>query len=454
MREKFVILKGQIVDNRYLVTSICSEAGGMGSILHVVDQTEISGHPKVLKYCKDTSSASLQRFQREVRLMHSFSGSDKVVTVHHFNVEHEPPYFVMDFYQQGDLFNLASQIQSDIACQEWIFLSMLDCIATLHANDVFHRDIKPQNFLFNGEKLVVSDFGLSTQVDSLTQFTKTTEYGGTLSYLPPEFINGGFKNADALGDIFMLGKSFYTLLTGLDPILLQLEHPNIPRQIRPIIDRCCRPLKDQRYPSIDALRVSLRHAYDAINGRETGRPTAYSLWSTLDAHYSSTHSFSDSIVKQFIDELQSLDLEDAKQIGFKLSHEFFEYCANELLEDYLAALLKSYRVMVDSGDYSWSYAETIARNMKVIFYNIHAGLVNRTEALRIAIIGAVNMNRFAAMDTCMAMVTSIDDEELAAHVHDLIIEFADTFIASTDQDECKSIAIRNVLYEVNPPAER
>lgn len=425
----------------------------MGSILHVLDQMDSAGKPKVLKYCKDTSPASLRRFQREVRLMHSFSGSDHVMTVLHFNLEHEPPYFVMDFYEQGDLFNLAGQIQSDIACQEWVFLAMLDCIEALHKNGVFHRDIKPQNFLFNGEKLVVSDFGLSTQVDSLTQFTRTIDYGGTLSYLPPEFLNGGFKYADALGDIFMLGKSFYTLLTGMDPILLHLEHEQIPRQLRPIIDRCCRPLKGQRYQSIEALRVSLKHAYDAINGRETGRPTAFGLWSAIEAHYSSTNSFSDAAVIQFIDELQTLDDEDAKQIGFKLSYEIFRFAAEQLPEDYLATLLKGYRVMVDSGDYGWAYAETIAKNMEAVFYSSHAGFANRTEALRIAIIGAVNMNRFAAMDTCMAMVISVDDDELAAHVHDLIIEYADTFIASTDKDKCKSIAIRNVLYEVNPPEE-
>ena len=446
-----MISKGQVVDGRFLVTDICSEAGGMGSILHVVDQNDLAGKPKVLKYCKESSLASLQRFQREVRLMYSFSGSDHVVAVHHFNVEHEPPYFVMDYYPQGDLFNLAGQIQSDVACQEWSFLAMLECIEALHNKGVFHRDIKPQNFLFNGEKLVVSDFGLSTQVDSLTQFTRTTDYGGTLSYMPPEFVNGGFKHADALGDIFMLGKSFYTLLTGMDPILLHLENSLIPRQLRPIIDRCCRPLKDQRYQSIEALRVSLRHAYDAINGRETGRPTAFGLWTTIEAQYSSTNSFSDASVKQFIDELQTLDEEDAKQIGFKLSSELFDFVANSLTEDYLAALLKGYRVMVDSGDYSWSFAEKIARNMEAIFYSSHPSLANRTEALRIAIIGAVNMNRYAAMNKCMAMVTSIDDDELAAHVHDLILEYADTFIVGTDQAQCKSISIRNALYKLNPP---
>jgi len=89
--------------------------------------------------------------------------------------------------------------------------------------------------------------------------------------------------------------------------------------------------------------------------------------------------------------------------------------------------------------------------MQVVFFSLNAGLVNRSEALRIAMIGAINMNRFSAMNSCMTMVTSINDDELAAHVHDLIVEYAYTFIAGTDQAKCKSIAIRNVPYKVNPP---
>ena len=61
------------------------------------------------------------------------------------------------------------------------------------------------------------------------------------------------------------------------------------------------------------------------------------------------------------------------------------------------------------------------------------------------------MNRFAAMDACQAMVISVDDDELAQYVHDLIIEYRDTFIADTDQNACRSIAIRNALFSVKPP---
>jgi eukaryotic-like serine/threonine-protein kinase len=422
----------------------------MGSILHVVDLLDGAGKPKVLKYCKDSSPVALQRFQREVRLMYDLRGSEHVMTIHHFNLSHMPPYFVMDFYEHGDLFNLASQIQSDVAAQEWVFLAMLDCVDALHTKGVFHRDIKPQNFLFDGTKLVISDLGLSAEIDSFTRFTRSSEAWGTLGYLPPEFMSGGFKNPDALGDVFMLGKSFYALLTGLEPLILQLDHPQIPRQLRPIIDRCCRPLKEQRYHSVDELRSSLRHAYDAINGRVIGPPSAFGLLTAITTRFSTRGDFTEDEVKQLIDELQSLDEEDAKQICFKIPGELFPFIAQQLPHEYHASFLKGYRVMVDTGDYGWSYAETIAKNMEAFFYNTEVSPANRTEALRIAIIGAYNMNRYAAMDTCQAMVMSIDEDELGQYVRDLIIEFRDTFIADTDQNACRSIAIRNALFSVKP----
>lgn len=444
-----MIVPGDVVEGRFQVVDICSSTGGMGSILHVVDLLDRTGRPKVLKYCKDKSPTALQRFQREVRLMYDFRGSEHVITIHHFNLDCIPPYFVMDFYEHGDLFSLSSQIQSNIATQEWVFLAMLDCVDALHTRGVFHRDIKPQNFLFDGTKLVISDFGLSAEIESFTRFTRSSEAWGTPGYLPPEFTSrNGFKNPDALGDIFMLGKSFYALLTSLEPIDLQLEHPQIPRQLRPIIDKCCRPLKEQRYRSVNELRSSLCHAYDAINGRVIGLPSAFGLLSTIITSFTMNGDFNKEEVQQLINDLQSLDEEDAKQICFKIPHELLAFIARQLSHEYHALFLKSYSAMADTGDYGWSYAETIANNMKLFFYNTQVSPANRTEVLRIAIIGAINMNRFAAMDTCQAMVMSIDEDELGQYVHDLIIDFGDTFIASTDQKSCRSIAIRNALFSI------
>jgi hypothetical protein len=448
-----VIPEGQLVDNKFEVLGVCSTAGGMGALLHVRDLHDPTGPRKVLKFCKDTSPEMLTRFRREVRLMFDLRGNPHVMPIHHFNVDHAPPYFVMDYFERGDLFNLANEIQSDFRAQEWAFMAMLDCVEALHARDIFHRDIKPQNFLFDGQRLVISDLGLSAEIESMTRFTRSADAWGTAAYLPPEFhMPGGFKNADATSDVFMLGKSLYALLTGIAfPMYMQPDHPQIPKQLRPIIERCCRMEKERRYASVAELRDSLRNAYDSIQGRVDGPPSAAGLLTSIATRLSTSGDFSAEQVHQFIGELQGLEESTTKEICFGIPAELCRFIAQQMSAADHAPFLKAYRVMVDTGDYGWSFAETIADNMKYFFYASEVSPVNKVEALRIAAIGAYNMHRFAAMETCMAMVKSVNDDELAQYVRDLIVEFKDIFLADTDPNACRSIAIRNALVTVRPP---
>ena len=284
----------------------------------------------------------------------------------------------------------------------------------------------------------------------MTRFTRSTEAWGTAAYLPPEFLmSGGFKNADATSDVFMLGKSLYALLTGVEfPIYMQQDHPQVPKQLRPIIEKCCSQVREQRYGSIAQLRASIRHAYDAIHGRVVGALSAANLLTVITTRLGRTGDFSVEEAHQFIEELRGLDESSTKEACFNIPQDLFRFIAQQLPQADHLVFLKAYRMMVDAGDYGWSFAETIANNMARFFYREEVSPLCRNEALRIAIIGAYNMNRFAAMETCMAMVKSIDDDELAQYVCDLIVELRDTFIADTDPSGCRSLAIRNALVSM------
>ena len=88
------------------------------------------------------------------------------------------------------------------------------CLATalayLHANQIKHRDIKPQNILVHRASVLLTDFGLSHE-------TLDTTYGGTrpgtIRYQSPEV--AAFEKRNATADVWSLGCVFLEILTAL-----------------------------------------------------------------------------------------------------------------------------------------------------------------------------------------------------------------------------------------------
>ena len=289
-----------IIDERYIVRGICSEVGGMGSLLFVNRKSKPTEPQLVLKYCKQAGEEVLARFRREVRLMKQFKGNSRVVQILHSNLEHDPPYFVMQHFSDGDLTKIAPAIHSDLVAQEITFNQMIDCVAELHAQNVFHRDIKPQNFLLDKGEIAVSDLGLSTQFDSSTMLTRSSMHWGTPGFLPPEFASaGGFKNADASGDVFMLGKTFYFLLCGRDPTYLLPDE--IPGPLFAVIERCCALTKTSRYQDLASLRQSLTAAYDVLLGRAVGSALAARTLRSIMDRLTASSQYQPPEVKKFVD---------------------------------------------------------------------------------------------------------------------------------------------------------
>lgn len=106
--------------------------------------------------------------------------------------------------------------------------------------------------------------------------------------------------------------------------------------------------------------------------------------------------------------------------------------------------------MVESGQYGWAFAESIANNMKIIFKSEDVPAKVRSKALEIAIDGAYRMNRFAAMDTCTSMITSVTDDSLGVHVANVIQENQHSFVTEVEPSQCKCESIRSMLRSLNP----
>jgi len=123
--------------------------------------------------------------------------------------------------------------------------------------------------------------------------------------------------------------------------------------------------------------------------------------------------------------------------------------SQEPLANKLNTFLSIYVIYVDGRSYSWGHAETIASRMNWIFKTVTVPPETRALALDLAIRAAYYMNRFAAMDTCRAMVKAISDHRLALNVVPVILKEEASFLADIEPSACSDEAIRNAIRTLN-----
>ncbi|QJW96868.1 serine/threonine-protein kinase [Frigoriglobus tundricola] len=199
---------GSVV-GKYRLTRLIGR-GGMSSVYEADDP--VIGRPVAVKLL--TGRADAAKITEEARLAGRLAHPN-IVTVYDAGSDGGVWYMAMerlavsasDRLKQGGPFDppTATRIAADV-CRG---------LATAHAAGLVHRDIKPANVLLTGATgtLVakLSDFGLARETDGGGAF----EIAGTPAYMPPEVLAG--HPAGPSGDIYSLGATYYTLLTGRPP---------------------------------------------------------------------------------------------------------------------------------------------------------------------------------------------------------------------------------------------
>jgi len=126
-------------------------------------------------------------------------------------------YYVMPYLAGGSLRLLLSQpVPLEAATR--ILGEVASALDHAHARGVIHRDVKPENILFNHGVAVVSDFGIARAMSRAgdTQATRTGLPVGTLGYMSPEQALGT-DDLDARTDVYSLASIAYEMLVGETP---------------------------------------------------------------------------------------------------------------------------------------------------------------------------------------------------------------------------------------------
>jgi tRNA A-37 threonylcarbamoyl transferase component Bud32 len=134
------------------------------------------------------------------------------------------PYFVMQFVDGPTLGMgaLRGRQLTEVRVRR-LLADIAEGLAAAHRRKVYHRDIKPNNIVLDGEtgRAMVLDFGISAAYSSRRQshgnrrLTDEGMYLGTPTYMSPEQGNG--EDVTGKSDVYSLGVLAFELLVGHPP---------------------------------------------------------------------------------------------------------------------------------------------------------------------------------------------------------------------------------------------
>lgn len=218
---------------------------------------------------------TVKRFLREAASMGRL-GHPNVVDVYEVGSRKGVHYFAMKYVEGPSLDRVRKAGPLAIEDVVGIGIDVASALAHAHSRGVLHRDVKPGNLLRDGERVLLTDFGLARHTDSEDgSVTESGDLVGTPLYMAPEQISNDFGDIDARTDIWGLGVTLYELACDEPPFqgtsasailhsILQREptrarkrRPSMPRDLEAVLHRCLEKNPAQRYSSAAELRDDL-----------------------------------------------------------------------------------------------------------------------------------------------------------------------------------------------------
>lgn len=277
-------LIGQQVGKYKIIAAL--GCGGMGVVYRAYDETiEREVAIKILPAELAANPTALERFLSEAKAAGKLSHPN-TVTIHEIARHGEHYMIVMELVGGGSL---------DDELKRTRVLSVLEAsrvmaeackgLAAAHAAGLVHRDIKPANLLRTSEGSVkIADFGLAKAAAAGgRQVTQAGQVVGTPYFMSPEQCES--RPVDYRSDIYSLGATYYSLLTGANPyadasstVQIMYSHchadvpdpqridASIPAACGAIVARAMAKSPDDRYQSAGEMLADLNAVIATLSG--------------------------------------------------------------------------------------------------------------------------------------------------------------------------------------------
>jgi hypothetical protein len=189
-------------------------AGGNGEVWRAEREVGQQAAIKLLK-TKDASSERFKRFVAEIAVLRRLGDRSGILPIIDAMIPAAPsrqvPAWLVTPLAAGIREALGSRPSLNVVVAA--VADIATTLAGLHAEAVFHRDVKPDNLFCLDGRWVIGDFGLVSYPDKAA-ITLDGRKLGPANFLPPELVSQPSKAAGGPADVYMLAKTLWVLSVG------------------------------------------------------------------------------------------------------------------------------------------------------------------------------------------------------------------------------------------------
>ena len=264
--------------------------GGMGVVYQAWQpQLDRRVAVKVVSASVGIGAEDRRRWLREARAIGRVRHRN-VVQLHEAGEQDGCLYLILDLITGGSLADrITGPLPERVAVE--LMVAVAQAVDQIHKAGMLHLDIKPSNILLDGPAdgpwdqvtPMLADFGIARAGDDpRTTATGLIGVRGTPSFMAPEQVAGDRAEIGPRSDVYALGATLYSLLTGRPPFqaasvietldLVRTREPAPPRTLVPGLPRdletialtCLRKDPRRRYASAEALADDLQRWLDGF----------------------------------------------------------------------------------------------------------------------------------------------------------------------------------------------
>ncbi len=163
---------------------------------------------------KILSKDDLIRIEREIEILKRLNHPN-VIKIHKIYDDEKKFYIIMEFCENGELFNRIVEkryLTEDEAAL--FYYQLINGLEYIHKNNIVHRDLKPENLLLSKTDLLkIIDFGLSNYTGSDVLLGTPC---GSPCYASPEMVSGQRYNGYMI-DVWSTGIILFAMVCGYLP---------------------------------------------------------------------------------------------------------------------------------------------------------------------------------------------------------------------------------------------